>query len=162
MRYTTSMKHLFGIGIVSALLHFGWESLHVGLYTGYAGISGPLPITVWATLGDVGYVLAAVLIISIFKRGLSWLAQPHIYDYAGLAMLGFCIALFVEYKALAFGKWAYTAAMPIVPLLHVGLSPLVQMTILLPLSVYFAATLLRHLPGGNKIELVNKSDNVEG
>jgi hypothetical protein len=133
------MKHLILIVIASAALHYAWESMHVGLYTGYAGISGPLPITVWATMGDVGYVFAAVLFVSIFKRNVTWLARPHAYDYAGLAILGFLIALFVEYKALAFGKWAYTAAMPMVPLLHVGLSPLLQMTVLLPLSVYLVA-----------------------
>jgi len=46
-------------------------------------------------------------------------------------------------KALALGRWEYAAAMPIVPLLRVGLSPVLQMAVLLPLAVYFGKVVSR-------------------
>jgi amino acid transporter len=95
-----------------------------------------LPLVAFATLGDVAYALGAVLLAALFKRRYGWLADARASDYAGLAILGFCIALLVEYKALALHRWAYTSAMPLV--LGVGLSPLLQMTILVPLSAYLA------------------------
>jgi hypothetical protein len=35
------------------------------------------------------------------------------------------------------GRWAYADAMPVVPVLEVGLSPLVQWIVLPPLIVWF-------------------------
>lgn len=127
---------------VSFLLHLIWETSHVGLYTGYEHITR-LPITFYATLGDIAYVLFAVLLVSLFKRSFRWLDTPVHLDYMVLATIGLLIALFVEYKGLMLGRWVYAEAMPIIPFLGVGISPLVQMTILLPLSVWISARLGR-------------------
>ncbi len=122
--------------LISFALHFAWESLHVSLYTGYEGLSGTMPISLWATMGDVLYSIGAVALVSLWMRSASWLLRATTGNFVALAVVGFLIALGVEYKALLLGRWAYTSAMPIIPLLKVGLSPILQMTILLPFSVY--------------------------
>ena len=131
------MRVLKTVGIL-CLVSFGtqyvWELLHISLYTGYQQLGGGANITLYATLGDVLYTMAAVLLVALFKRQANWVPRALKTDYLGLALLGFCIALLVEYKALALHRWAYTAAMPLV--LGVGVSPLLQMTLLLPFSVY--------------------------
>ena len=128
---------------VAFILHLFWETLHLPLYTNYSALSGPLPITLYATLGDVLYTLGAVLGIGFLKQDIDWLRRARALDYATLTVVGFATALFVEYKALALHRWAYTAAMPTI--FGVGLSPLLQMTLLLPLSVYAAQLLARRL-----------------
>lgn len=131
------------IAFVAFVLHAVWENTHVGLYTAYEGVSGVLPVTLWATLGDVSYTLLAIVFVSLCKNSFLWLQQPARYDYYALAVIGFWIALFVEYKAFAFAKWQYTAAMPLLPMFNVGLSPVLQMTVLLPLSVFVGVVLHR-------------------
>ncbi len=128
---------------VAFIMHFVWEWLHIPLYTGYGDLGSGAVLTLYATLGDVAYTAGAVLLVGLFKGKLSWLPEARVADYAGLTVLGFCIAIFVEYKALAFHKWAYTAAMPLV--LGVGLSPLLQMAILLPVSVGITKGAMRRL-----------------
>lgn len=123
---------------ISFALHFVWESLHLPLYTGYASLSGGVPIALWATIGDALYAIAAVALFSLFKRQFDWLERASAYDFFALAVIGFLIAVGIEYKALMFGRWAYTGEMPIVPLLRVGLSPVLQMTVLLPTAAYLA------------------------
>lgn len=129
--------------VVSGAVHSVWEYLHMGLYVGYGALEGALPVWVYATLGDVAYTLVAGLLIALFKGRMDWVGDARGRDYPGLAILGFTIALLVEYKALALHRWAYAAAMPIIPYLHVGLSPILQMTLLLPLSVWIAARVTR-------------------
>lgn len=131
MKTQTVFLMLTGTALV---LHLVWETLHLPLYTNYAGISGGMPVPLYAAFGDVLYTLGAVLFVALYKKKLLWFKEATASDYEGLAILGFFIALFVEYKALALHRWAYTAAMP--TLLGVGLSPLLQMTLLLPLSVF--------------------------
>lgn len=47
-----------------------------------------------------------------------------------IVALGFFTAGYIELRALAEGRWAYTAAMPLVPIIHVGLTPFLQLAIL--------------------------------
>jgi len=130
---------------VAFILHLVWERSHIVLYTGYEAMEGALPVYLLATLGDVAYTLGAVLFVSFFTGCLTWFIRVRPQSYFGLAFMGLAIALFVEFKAMALGRWAYTDAMPMIGL--VGLSPLIQMTALLPLSVFIASLVERRLQG---------------
>ena len=131
--------------LVAGALHYVWESSHVGLYTGYDALGGNLPITLWATIGDILYTLAAFALASLFKHGIEWIRDLRSHDLLGLACLGFFISLYVEYKALALSRWTYLPEMPILPGFEVGLSPVLQMMILLPLTVAIVALVERRL-----------------
>lgn len=139
-----TMRRVLILAAVAAALHYLWESSHVSLYTAYGQVTD-LPIMVYATAGDVLYTLIAIFLVSLLKSRLDWIAAPSQHDLAGLAALGFWIALFVEYKALTLDRWAYLDAMPILPFFNVGLTPVLQMMILLPLSVFLAAEIDRAL-----------------
>lgn len=122
--------------IVSFILHFCWEFMHYGLYRGYEEWSGGTPVYWLATMGDVLYTLGAFALVSAIKKSYEWIAGATIVDYLMLVTLGVLIALFVEYKGIALDRWEYVSEMPIIPLLGVGLSPVLQMALLLPLTVF--------------------------
>ena len=128
------------LGGVAFVLHYLWENAHIELYTAYDGISGPMPIVLYATLGDVAYTLFAYALFALYKRDAQWVSRVRMRDCAYLALLGFSIAVFVEWKAMFLERWAYTPDMPLV--FGLGLSPILQMTILLPLSVILSSYLL--------------------
>jgi len=127
------LRPLAMLAATSVFLHLIWERAHIHLYTGYEALEGALPVYVYASLGDVFYTFLAVGLITLFKRDPLWFRSAKGREYAILALFGFFIALSVEYKAAAFGRWAYADAMPL--LFGLGLSPLLQMTVLLPLTV---------------------------
>ncbi len=134
------------LALAAFLLHLAWERVHVQLYTGYEKMEGLLPVYVFATIGDVAYTLCAVFFVAILARDLAWFVRGvSTGEYLLLALLGFCIALFVEYKAKYYKKWEYLPEMPIIPFLRVGLSPIAQMTVLLPFSVFITTIILIHL-----------------
>ena len=134
--------------VVTFFLHFTWETAHIRLYKNYDALKGSaswrIPVPVWAALGDVAYTLFAILLIALLKGNLAWFETSTAGDYIGFAVLGFITALFVEYKAFYFKRWEYTEKMPIIPVLRVGLSSVIQKTLLFPLSVWFTV-LLAHL-----------------
>lgn len=133
------LQFLAGLVLVSCILHLAWERLHMQLYTAYEALEGTLPVYLYATLGDVMYSLVAFAALSILRGGRAF--QPGRIEYALLALFGLAIALFVEQKAHMLNRWEYTEAMPLI--YGFGLSPLLQMTILLPLSVYIVVRALR-------------------
>ncbi|MEK7509366.1 MAG: hypothetical protein AAB605_01485 [Patescibacteria group bacterium] len=128
------------IGGVAFVSHLFWERAHIYLYTNYEKMKGALPVFILATLGDVLYTFLALVLVAFFKGSIMWFLSASVSDYVGLAVLGFCIAVFVEYKAMALEQWEYTLAMP--RIFGLGLTPLLQMTVLLPLSVYFSVAVI--------------------
>ena len=129
---------------VSFVLNFVWEWAHIGLYKNYEALGSGLPLTVWATAGDALYTVFGAALIGVYFRNPSWLASPTRKQYLAAALSGFCIAVFVEWKAIALHRWSYTDAMPIIPVLNVGLSPLLQMILLVPLTCYIVILLDRY------------------
>lgn len=138
MRIIISYAVLAGI---SFLLHILWERLHIVLYTGYESLEGMLPVYLFATIGDVFYTLLVVFLIAVVRRDRAWMEKIRTKDYATLAVIGCTVAVYVEAKARIYERWAYTDAMPVI--WGFGLSPLIQMTVLLPLSVYITTVVVR-------------------
>ena len=116
-------------------LHFVWESNHVVLYGGYDHLT-TLPIAVWAAIGDVVYTFAMYLLIALIKRDMRWVERMRWTDAAAVSIMGFFLVLIVEYKAMVFDRWFYLDTMPIVPLLGIGLTPLLQKVTLFTLTFY--------------------------
>jgi hypothetical protein len=79
----------------------------------------------------------------VWKSDIRNLRISDFHQYALLALIGLGVAAFVEVKAQLLGRWEYTDAMPLV--FGLGLSPLIQMTVLLPLSVCITAVVLKWL-----------------
>ncbi len=127
-------RSAFAVAAVAFVFNFAWEWLHIPLYVNYVDMGGRLPLALYATLGDVFYTLLAVTGIALYKRDAGWMRRARGADYAALAALGLSIAVLVEYKAMLLHLWEYAPAMP--TLFGFGISPLVQMAVLLPLSVY--------------------------
>ena len=134
--------------LVSFALHLVWEFAHHGLYTGYENLT-TMPIYLWATIGDVLYTLVAFALASCFKYGIEWIREARWTDFLAMSVLGFFLALYVEYKALALGRWLYAPTMPIGPVFEVGLSPVLQMMLLLPLTLLIVSLVERYISGYN-------------
>ncbi len=135
LRYAT-------LGTIAFLANFAWEYSHLPLlYTSYEKLGHGTALIVWASAGDVMYTFLVVLFVALCKRNEVWFQKAHTPEYILLGILGFATALYVEYKALALHRWAYTTAMP--TLFGVGLSPMLQLTLLIPLSVYVTKRLTR-------------------
>jgi hypothetical protein len=50
-------------------------------------------------------------------------------------LIGSAGAVLAEIRHLSIGTWSYADAMPLIPVVHVGLSPVLQFTIL-PILIY--------------------------
>lgn len=79
----------------------------------------------------------AVLILSLFlfpalllSLPLEWPFTAGLSAHVLLGLLGGLVATVIEWRALATGRWQYTDKMPLVPIVKVGLSPLVQLMVL--------------------------------
>ena len=130
--------YVITLAVIAFLLHVVWENSQAPLFAGYSSLGQHFPMCLWATIGDVVFTLSVYFGISLLKNDFGWIMRLNGRDIAVITVIGFFWAIGIEWRALLFGKWNYADAMPIVPYLRVGLAPVLQMTLLLPLSFYLA------------------------
>jgi hypothetical protein len=94
--------------------------------------------TMLATVGDVEIILGIYLAGALAAGDLAWGLRGRWNIYATGAVMGLAYAALVEHAALTAGRWSYSERMPVVSVLGAGLWPLLQMTLLPPLTFLFA------------------------
>ncbi len=98
--------------------------------------------TAWmwgAIFGDVLIVLGVVAVARLLV-GKQRILQVNLRAYGALLAVGFVAAVFLEWAAQVLNLWGYSAWMPTVEVLGhtVGVSPILQVTILPALSAFLA------------------------
>lgn len=115
-------KKLGLIFVLAFALNYVWEHAHSLLYANYQG--GPITefILLRATLADAAMITLIILpfLLSRHLAKRSWL----------IAVIGIAVAIGIEEHALSTGRWAYNALMPIIPFIHTGLTPTIQLGLL--------------------------------
>jgi hypothetical protein len=131
-----------GIFVVSVFVHFLWEMLQS---FAYAMDGQPLMRTVldhlWATAADGALMVLVYSVTALRCRNARWIDRPRPQDAFFVVGLGVVLAVAIEWRALATGRWSYTSDMPVIPWLNVGLLPVAQMA-LLPFVVFWSSARL--------------------
>lgn len=128
------------IGLFAFLLNLPWEFAQVPLFAGMPSARHWSAILVCgaATLGDVVLALAAYWTVALTAGGRQWILGPTRGQVLRFVAVGVLATIVIERLATGpLGRWTYSDAMPVVPLLGVGLSPLLQWIVLPPLIVWF-------------------------
>ena len=141
---------LFGYAPFVLAAHLAWEIAQLPLYTIWTeGTPGELAFAVFhCTAGDLMIALNALFLALIVARS-GELAEWNLPLVGALTVaigLGYTIAS--ERLNVGLVRWTYADAMPVVPVLDVGLSPLAQW-IAVPLAAFWLLGRLRRgAPGG--------------
>lgn len=136
--WRTSIGRTLAVFVLfSFLFHFAWEILQAPLFARMPMVSHWLATLVClkATFGDVGIALASFAVGAWWERDWRWFVMPSNGALVAYLAAGVLITIVLELHAVYWaGRWSYSELMPIVPLLRVGLAPLLQW-FALPLAV---------------------------
>ncbi|OGY64081.1 MAG: hypothetical protein A3I24_00360 [Candidatus Harrisonbacteria bacterium RIFCSPLOWO2_02_FULL_41_13b] len=116
------VKKLIAIFALAFLLNLIWENLHSWLYAYYEGGV----ITEWILLRATLFDAIFITLLAIPFLKISYLQNRLWYSI----IFGITAAILIEWFALNTGRWAYSDAMPIIPLLKTGLTPTIQLGLL--------------------------------
>jgi hypothetical protein len=127
-------RQLLAIFVVAVLFSYAWELVQSPLYAGM----GPFRVVWWHCLmasgGDGLLVLLIFLAGWLALHRRDWSDRSGIRGYVLMLAVGLSIGVGLEWVAVhVMGEWAYTAQMPLVPRLGVGVVPVAQMVVLPPL-----------------------------
>ncbi len=127
--------------VFAFFLHSWYELLQSALYTNWTTYSYYTIafITFISALTDAVISWALFILITIIRKGRwdwdrPWNGKMVLF-IMGLALIGQMIG---EVYALRTGRWSYGPSMPVIPILGVGLTPLLQMPLLIPITLWLA------------------------
>ena len=128
------------VAIFSFLLNLVWEVAQIPLFSGMARAEhgNALLVCTRATIGDVAIAEIAFCVMALRVGSRRWILRASPAMMTGFVAVGVVITIILEYLAThVFGRWTYAPTMPVVPVLRVGLTPLLQWIILPPIVVWF-------------------------
>ncbi len=98
----------------------------------------------YAAAVDAMMVVILYLITGAIFKNFNWVKNPVKNNFWTIAALGAVWAILIEYHSVyVAGRWGYAALMPLLPILKVGLWPVLQMTLLPGLAVYLSKDQLK-------------------
>jgi hypothetical protein len=125
--------------IAAFILNLPWEFAQMPLFKQHGGGGGgSIAFCLAAAIADA-LIAVAVVRIAFATARRSPLSMHDRAPYVLSALFGAIAAALFEGLGIALHLWAYSARMPIV--FGIGAVPLVQLTLLIPLSLYLSRRL---------------------
>ncbi|TDX51431.1 hypothetical protein [Orenia marismortui] len=141
-------KKLVIVAIVQLILHGVWEYVQCGIFYTMEGQSSfeHTELMVSATIGDVNIALVLFLLLSFVNNDKNWLMKRwERKDIVISILYALFVSFFFEVHALYNNRWGYSIDMPLFPATNIGLLPVIQLLVLLPLGFIIARYLLKRV-----------------
>lgn len=109
--------------------HFTWEMLQDPLYAGLAERPhGEVrTLCLMATLGDVVITVVAFYAAALAAGSRIWFLDATYVPNIAWFSAGLLIAIALEMHAInENGRWSYSSLMPVIPVLRIGVAPILQ------------------------------------
>ena len=132
-----AFRLIFRLYTISWLLNTLWEVLQSPLFRVH-GNSNHLLFCLLAAIADAIMTVLLYFSFAQFYKNLFWFKKPGYYRLFLLALTGGLGALLSEFIHISLKQWSYQQSMPLIPLLNVGLVPVLQFMLLPGLTYYFA------------------------
>ena len=127
-------QHIIVIYLAAVLTNYIWELLQSPFYFGMQITAQMLGHCFLASLGDGVIVLVIYFIDWLIFRRLEWLNAYLFRRLVITGVTGFIIGVTIEWIGVnSLHRWSYNNLMPVIPGLHLGLVPILQMMILPPI-----------------------------
>ncbi len=122
--------------IIGFLLNLIWEVAQMPLYETGTDTLSSLAFCALASVADALMVLLLYYLIAYAASNSFWIARVSGWQAVAIMLTGGAGAILAELRHLSAGSWSYSQLMPLIPILKVGLSPVLQFMIL-PMLVYY-------------------------
>lgn len=125
--------------LLAVAFNYPWELAQAPLYVGMDSLWTTLPHCFVASIGDGFLVLLIAGTGRVVLGDWDWFGHPGARGYVLMATVGLLIGVGVELAAVHVAeRWSYTARMPRLPGIDVGILPVAQMLVLPPLILWTA------------------------
>nr|MBC7611838.1 hypothetical protein [Pseudopedobacter sp.] len=132
---TIFKQFVFALILAALILNAVWEVLQIPLYVGGTYSWSHILFCLLASLADAIMVMLIFFGFAMIYKNALWIQNLNLSRSVFLILTGGVGAVLAETRHLSIGTWSYAETMPLIPIINVGLSPVLQFMIL-PLLIY--------------------------
>jgi len=147
-------RFTFIVILLSFLLNFAWELAQLPLYKDYSYDIQHIAFCALASLADVVMVLLLYLGFALLNKNPFWVQNIGFRQVFILMIIGGIGAIIAEMAHTSAGNWAYADSMPMLPIVNVGLSPVLQF-MFLPVLIYYLSFYFLKKISKKETQLIN-------
>lgn len=129
--YAAFLQRVLTIFMIASLVNYPWGVGQMAFYEASGTLADFARHCIIPSLGD------GILVLLIYMSGLvafkllDWTDAPSRRGYTWTLGIGLVIAVAIEWLGVyGLGRWRYSELMPLVPVLNVGVLPILQMPLL--------------------------------
>ena len=150
----------WAITFFAYLFNLIWEVAQGFLYAGYIYDFKHISFCALASIADVFMVFLLYFACSLINDDVFWIRQLTFKKAFLLVVIGGLGAVLAETKHLAAGNWAYADSMPLLPIVNIGLAPVLQFMIL-PILIYWISFERQQRETKYQFSFLKKNQNTE-
>lgn len=121
--------------VLAFLLNFTWELIQMPLYNSSSFTINHLVFCLLGSVADAIMVLFLYFGFALIFKSPLWIQPQKLQRIIIVILTGGIGATLSEMRHLSLGNWAYANSMPLIPMINVGISPVLQFMIL-PILIY--------------------------
>ena len=129
-------RFVLSLLVLGFLFNYAWELIQMPLYKAAPFNFGHIAFCALASVADAIMVLLIYFGFALIYKDSFWIREMTAFRISLLMLVGGIGAVAAEMRHLSYGTWAYDSSMPILPVVHVGLSPVLQF-MLLPFLIFY-------------------------
>lgn len=135
------MRGILTYFLISFLLHLSWENAQASLYADFVSYAQHFWPCFFGTItGDMAFMGSIYFAIAVSQKKTFWSSDAACYRHPATwilpVVIGVLLAVSYELWAIhAVQRWKY-GTMPIIPIVRVGLTPVLQMIAVPILTIY--------------------------
>ncbi len=122
--------------VLAFLLNFAWEVIQMPLYKNALFTIPHIAFCALASVADAIMVLLIYFSFALIYKDPLWIQNFSLSRILVLMLVGAIGAVIAEMRHVSAESWSYASSMPIIPIVDVGLSPVLQF-MLLPAIIYY-------------------------
>ena len=129
------IRFVLMITILAFLLNFSWELMQMPLYNSASFTINHITFCALGSVADAIMVLLIYFSLAVIFKNPLWIHPLQGQRIIIVILIGGIGAALSEMRHLSLGNWAYSNLMPLIPIINVGISPVLQF-MLLPILTY--------------------------
>jgi hypothetical protein len=134
------------ISFVALVLQYIWEYVQCDIFYKVADNTGHKRLMLSATIGDILMSVFLYFLLAFTNQNVNWFIERwKRHDYIIMMLYALLLSFYFEINALYENRWQYQDAMPLFPNTPIGLVPILQLIILIPVIFYISKLILKNL-----------------
>lgn len=123
-------KFIVAVAVTSFGLNFIWELAQGPLYEGFEYDLKHISFCALASVADMLMVFILLFAFGLIYKDVYWMQSWSLNRILLLVVVGFFGAIIAEVWHTTRGDWSYANTMPLLPIINIGISPVLQFTVL--------------------------------